>query len=240
MITDLRCSRALESIIGPESSIQDFFEQTWQKECKIFRSTNRHQLPPTNQQNAPKTTSIEPCPLTNLVDNAWPALVSLLQQARGRFEDDGNKNNDNLAPMFFSHGTPVPPDAYNNSLFHAYLDGCSVVINHADWISADIAHLCLDLTKSIPHVYANTYLTPPSSQAVAPHADDRDVFVIQLIGKKHWKVYKTVPIPVRYSCTEYNVSCLTWSVHTSSHFSSLYHHYVYSIHIQPNKSERQN
>jgi hypothetical protein len=140
--------------------------------------------------------------------------------------------------MFFSHGTPVPPDAYNNSLFHAYLDGCSVVINHADWISADIAHLCLDLTKSIPHVYANTYLTPPSSQAVAPHADDRDVFVIQLIGKKHWKVYKTVPIPVRYSCTGYNVSCLMLSVHTSRLISPYYHHVFYSIHIEPNKSER--
>jgi hypothetical protein len=239
MITDLQCSRALDSIIGPEASIQDFFEQTWQKECKIFRSANRHQPPPTNQQDAPKTTSIEPCPLTNLVDNACPVLVSLLQQARGRFEDDGSNNDDNLAPMFFSHGKPVPPDAYNSSLFHAYLDACSVVINHADWISADIAHLCLDLTKSIPHVYANSYLTPPSSQVVAPHADDRDVFVIQLIGKKHWKVYKTVPILVRYSCTEYNVSCLMLSVHSSSHFSLLYYHHVYSIHIQPNKLERQ-
>jgi hypothetical protein len=36
-----------------------------------------------------------------------------------------------------------------------------------------------------------------------------------------WQESKTVPIPVRYSCTGYNVSCLMLSVHTSSHFSLL-------------------
>lgn len=33
------------------------------------------------------------------------------------------------------------------------------------------------------------YLTPAGSQGFAPHYDDIDAFVLQLEGKKHWKVY---------------------------------------------------
>lgn len=47
---------------------------------------------------------------------------------------------------------------------------------------------------SIAHVYANAYLTPASSHAVAAHADDRDVLVMQILGRKRWKVYSKVPV----------------------------------------------
>ncbi|KFV78974.1 Bifunctional lysine-specific demethylase and histidyl-hydroxylase NO66, partial [Struthio camelus australis] len=36
---------------------------------------------------------------------------------------------------------------------------------------------------------ANTYLTPPGTQGFAPHYDDIEAFVLQLEGKKHWRVY---------------------------------------------------
>ena len=47
---------------------------------------------------------------------------------------------------------------------------------------------------STAHVYANAYLTPASSHAVAAHADDRDVLVVQIMGRKKWKVYRKVPV----------------------------------------------
>jgi len=36
---------------------------------------------------------------------------------------------------------------------------------------------------------ANIYLTPPGTQGFAPHYDDIEAFIIQLEGKKHWKLY---------------------------------------------------
>lgn len=33
------------------------------------------------------------------------------------------------------------------------------------------------------------YLTPPDSQGFAPHYDDIEAFVLQLEGKKHWRLY---------------------------------------------------
>lgn len=52
----------------------------------------------------------------------------------------------------------------------------------------------LRLQYCLAHVYANAYLTPTRSHAVAAHADDRDVLVFQILGKKKWKVYKKVPV----------------------------------------------
>ena len=33
------------------------------------------------------------------------------------------------------------------------------------------------------------YLTPPGTQGFAPHYDDIEAFVLQLEGKKRWRVY---------------------------------------------------
>jgi len=41
-------------------------------------------------------------------------------------------------------------------------------------------------------VGANSYLTPPNSQGFAPHYDDIEAFILQLEGKKRWKLYKPV------------------------------------------------
>jgi hypothetical protein len=78
---------------------------------------------------------------------------------------------------------------YYDNAFRAYLDGASVVINHVDKQSPPINLLCQALGHHFPHAFANMYLTPPNSQAVHPHSDDRDVLLLQIWGKKHWKVY---------------------------------------------------
>eukprot|EP00924_Labyrinthula_sp_SR-Ha-C_P008952 snap_masked-scaffold_2-processed-gene-7.34-mRNA-1 protein AED:1.00 eAED:1.00 QI:0/-1/0/0/-1/1/1/0/491 len=41
---------------------------------------------------------------------------------------------------------------------------------------------------------SNIYLTPKGSQGFAPHYDDVDVFILQIEGKKKWKVYEPTKV----------------------------------------------
>ena len=62
--------------------------------------------------------------------------------------------------------------------------------------SGAVATLVRELRAVVPHVFCNMYLTPPHARAVDAHADDRDVVVIQLKGRKRWRVQlKDPPVP---------------------------------------------
>uniref|UniRef100_A0ACB8FHH8 Uncharacterized protein n=1 Tax=Sphaerodactylus townsendi TaxID=933632 RepID=A0ACB8FHH8_9SAUR len=50
-------------------------------------------------------------------------------------------------------------------------------------------------------VGSNVYITPPGSQGLPPHYDDVEVFILQLEGKKHWRLYQ----PTVNLAQEYNV-----------------------------------
>jgi ribosomal protein L16 Arg81 hydroxylase len=41
-------------------------------------------------------------------------------------------------------------------------------------------------------VGANAYFTPTSAQGLAPHYDDHDVFILQLAGRKTWRIFDRV------------------------------------------------
>ncbi|XP_028322673.1 ribosomal oxygenase 2 isoform X5 [Gouania willdenowi] len=49
-------------------------------------------------------------------------------------------------------------------------------------------------------VGSNIYITPEDSQALPAHYDDVEVFILQLEGEKHWRLYNpTVPLAAEYS-----------------------------------------
>ncbi|XP_039077932.1 ribosomal oxygenase 2 isoform X4 [Hyaena hyaena] len=49
-------------------------------------------------------------------------------------------------------------------------------------------------------VGSNVYITPAGSQGLPPHYDDVEVFILQLEGEKHWRLYQpTVPLAREYS-----------------------------------------
>ncbi|XP_063059001.1 ribosomal oxygenase 2 [Engraulis encrasicolus] len=49
-------------------------------------------------------------------------------------------------------------------------------------------------------VGSNVYITPKASQGLPPHYDDVEVFILQLEGQKHWRLYSpTVPLAREYS-----------------------------------------
>ena len=51
---------------------------------------------------------------------------------------------------------------------------------------------------------ANIYMTPPSTQGLAPHYDDVEVFVLQTEGRKKWRVHKSGPGVYSYLSQEYS------------------------------------
>lgn len=162
--------------------VHQFFSDIYQQQPVIYRSTSR----------STDHTTTEDCTLRQAVTMNWNDVATLLHHCCHNQKMSASTP----PPLFFQNGTPItdPHTLYASNPHAAYLDGCSIIINHADLHHPIIALLCHDLQQTFPHVYANAYLTPPNSYAVPAHADDRDVLVIQILGSKSWKIYKTVPV----------------------------------------------
>ena len=80
--------------------------------------------------------------------------------------------------------------AYPAVVWDYYQNGCSVRLLNPQTYSRSVWKLNSILQELFgTFVGANVYLTPPDSQGFAPHYDDIEAFVLQLEGKKHWKVY---------------------------------------------------
>ena len=72
----------------------------------------------------------------------------------------------------------------------AFDDGATIVLQalHHNWLP--LARFCRALEAELGHpVQANSYYTPRRSQGFAVHHDTHDVFVLQVAGEKHWRVY---------------------------------------------------
>ncbi|XP_040285520.1 ribosomal oxygenase 1 [Bufo bufo] len=71
-----------------------------------------------------------------------------------------------------------------------YTNGCSLRLLNPQSFSSTVWNVLSMLQELFGSmVGANTYLTPPGTQGFAPHYDDIEAFVVQLEGKKHWRVY---------------------------------------------------
>ncbi len=75
-------------------------------------------------------------------------------------------------------------------LRHVFDHGKSVVIMAMQHRWPAVAELCRNL-ETVFHcpVHANLYLTPAGSQGFAAHFDTHEVFILQLEGVKHWRLY---------------------------------------------------
>ncbi|KAL7639740.1 UNVERIFIED_CONTAM: hypothetical protein RMT77_009150 [Armadillidium vulgare] len=72
-----------------------------------------------------------------------------------------------------------------------YNSGCSIRMLNPQTFSNSVWKLLTTLQEFFNSFCgANVYLTPPGTQGFAPHWDDIEAFILQLEGKKRWKVYK--------------------------------------------------
>ncbi|XP_066927843.1 ribosomal oxygenase 1-like [Clytia hemisphaerica] len=100
----------------------------------------------------------------------------------------------NLDIAVFRNGQreTLNPDgrAFAPMVWRFYKEGCSIRMLNPATFSSNVWHLCSKLQEYFGClVGANVYLTPPASQGFAPHYDDIEAFVVQLEGKKRWRLY---------------------------------------------------
>lgn len=81
-------------------------------------------------------------------------------------------------------------------------DGASLVVSQFHEIHPPLARFCRGLEKAFLHaVQANIYLTPPNAQGFRVHFDTHDVLVLQVSGRKAWRVWDAIPYaaPTRHT-----------------------------------------
>ncbi|ANW22511.1 cupin (plasmid) [Streptomyces clavuligerus] len=75
-------------------------------------------------------------------------------------------------------------------LYDLYRKGSTVVFKflHERW--EPLGRLCRTLAAEFSAAFqANAYLTPAAAQGLTSHYDTHDVFVLQIWGSKHWRLY---------------------------------------------------
>ena len=85
----------------------------------------------------------------------------------------------------------LPGRAHPAQVWDFYNNGCSVRMLNPATYSNSVYEMCSNLQEFFGcFVGSNIYLTPPATQGFAPHYDDVEVFMLQVEGRKRWKIYK--------------------------------------------------
>ncbi|KAG5847060.1 ribosomal oxygenase 1 [Anguilla rostrata] len=83
-----------------------------------------------------------------------------------------------------------PGRALPFTVWDFYKRGCSLRMLNPQAFSSTVWNVLSILQEQFNSmVGANMYLTPAGTQGFAPHYDDIEAFLVQLEGKKHWRVY---------------------------------------------------
>lgn len=92
---------------------------------------------------------------------------------------------DGKRETFNPEGRALPPVVWDY-----YSNGCSVRLLNPQTYSKKLHKIISYLQEYFgSFVGANAYLTPAGTQGFAPHYDDIEAFILQIEGKKHWKLY---------------------------------------------------
>ena len=168
-------SSQIENLLAPIAA-ETFFRESWEKEpLAIARDDERHYAG-----------------LLSMRD-----MDAVIAYGRPKFSDTTAFDAVAPRPPTYVRGAladqPASPPLDQPSiaeLRQVYEQGKSVVIMAMQRRWPAIAELCRGL-EGVFHcpVHANLYLTPAGSQGFAAHFDTHEVFVLQLEGAKHWRLY---------------------------------------------------
>ena len=72
-------------------------------------------------------------------------------------------------------------------------DGHTLILDSMQDFNPKLGRVCSMLGQETGYRYqTNIYLTPPAGKGFTPHWDNHDVFVLQVLGSKNWKVEKSL------------------------------------------------
>jgi len=76
------------------------------------------------------------------------------------------------------------------SILNAFYEGSTIIIDQIHLYDQRLRKLVSNTSKELgEQTLLNLYLSPPGISAFHPHYDSHDVYIIQLEGKKSWKIY---------------------------------------------------
>ena len=107
-------------------------------------------------------------------------------------------------------GTPIPVGSLSTegsagdgstleAVYSEFRAGATIVLYAVHDKHRPLAELCRKLSQEFSASFqVNAYLTPADSQGLRTHYDTHDVFVLQLEGSKHWRLFDApVPLPLK-------------------------------------------
>jgi len=93
-----------------------------------------------------------------------------------------------------------------------YMDGATIILPHLHDSMANLGEFCRSLEEVFScHIQTNIYLTPrvnedgSANQGFPPHYDNHDVFVMQISGRKAWRLYGT-PVETPYRGEQFDIA----------------------------------
>ena len=160
---------SLRQVIEPVGS-EDFFRSYWERELLIL---NRRR--PDFYANLLTLDDIDRVVTTLHLDNREVNLVDAKRDVSAK-------------DYCYPSGLVDPA-----RLFALFADGATIILPQLQLRVGPLAELCRAMEAEVgARFQTNIYLTPPGdAQGFRPHYDDHDVFVLQLSGRKLWKIYDT-------------------------------------------------
>jgi ribosomal protein L16 Arg81 hydroxylase len=172
----------LSELVAPHR-VEDFLDSVWGKQMQVFRGDDDR--------------------FADLLP--WSALNELLRRhrleaPRLRLAKDGDRVG---VEQYTTTVTPRRGPSYQR-LDHAALaetisDGATLVIDSIDELCGPVDSLAGNLEQAFrERVQTNCYASFTATNGFATHWDDHDVLVLQVHGRKHWRVFgPTRPFPTR-------------------------------------------
>jgi len=173
----------LATLLAPVS-VEDFFAKHWEKEpLHLARGGSGYYEAVLSDRDLDA--------LVSSSDLRYPAIQ--LAKGGGYYPPEVYTRN-------VKHGTEVfdgVPDI--DKVRAEYRAGATVVLPALNRSWPALRNLCASLESYFNHgVNANAYLTAGGTTGFGPHYDTHEVFVLQIGGKKHWRIYEPpVTLPHR-------------------------------------------